>query len=238
MSEIFREVDEALTYDRLRALWQRHRLKIVATLLLALVSLAAWQAWQYRERQKHLRSAETFFEIARKNETQQTAQNSSQDSSQNSPQDSPPASPQELSPQEQQNLQGGYRMLWLFARAKTFIERQEWQQAQQALQAVSDDGSLPPLYRGYAQIWQASLDVEQGRLEAAEKRLAALKITQNTPALQGLALYLQAAILAAQNNKKDALDLLTRARAKENLPPALRLRLQEAERALDTPNTP
>ena len=230
MSEIFREVDEALTYDRLRALWQRHRLKIVATLLLALVSLAAWQAWQYRERQKHLRSAETFFEIARKNETQQTAQDSSQNS--------PPASPQELSPQEQQNLQGGYRMLWLFARAKTFIERQEWQQAQQALQAVSDDGSLPPLYRGYAQIWQASLDIEQGRLEAAEKRLAALKITQNTPALQGLALYLQAAILAAQNNKKNALDLLTRARAKENLPPALRQRLQEAERALDTPNTP
>ena len=226
MSDIFREVDEALTYDRLRALWNRYRLPIVATLLLALVSLAAWQAWQYRQQQQRIRSAETFFELARRNETR------------------------ELSPQEQKNLRGGYRMLWLFSRVKTFAEQKEWQQAQQALQAISDDGSLPPLYRGYAQIWHASLDIEQGRLEAAEKRLAALtdktqKTLDNTPALppalQGLALYLQATIRAAHNHRQGsegALEILTRARATKNLAPVLRRRLQEAERALETTSAP
>ena len=226
MSEIFREVDEALTYDRLRALWKRYRIAIVATLLLALVSLGAWQAWQYRQQQQRIRSAETFFELVRRNETR------------------------ELSPQEQKNLSGGYRMLWLFSRAKTFAEQKKWQQAQQALQAISDDGSLPSLYRGYAQIWHASLDIEQGRLEAAEKRLAALtdktqKTLDNTPALppalQGLALYLQATIRAAHNHRQGnegALEILTRARATENLAPVLRRRLQEAERALETTNAP
>ncbi len=226
MSEIFREVDEALTYDRLRTLWNRHRLKIVATLLLVLASVLAWQTWQYKERQKHARSAETFFDLLRKNTTQDSSQNSSQKNS------------TALSPQEQKTLQGGYRMLWLFSRAKAFAEQREWQKAQQALQAIDDDNSLPPLYRHYAQIWHASLDIEQGRLEAAEKQLAALEDkTQNTP-LQGLALYLQAAILTEQGNQEDAQDLLTRALAKSNLAPTLRRQLLEAERALDTTKTP
>ena len=219
MSDIFREVDEALTYDRLRTLWNRHRFKVVATLLLALGSLAAWQAWQYREREQRARSSEAFFELWRNDETR------------------------DLSPQEQQDLQGGYRMLWLFARAKAFAERQEWRKAQQALQAVADDGSLPPLYRGYAQIWQASFDIEQGRLEAAAKRLAALntksrKTIEDSPALQGLALYLQAAILAAQGNRKEAQNFLSRARAISTLAPVLHKRLQEAERALEPSDTP
>ena len=223
MSEIFREVDEALTYDRLRTLWHRHRLKIVAMLLLVLASVLAWQTWQYKERQKHARSAETFFDLLRKNATQDSSQEFST----------------ALSPQEQKNLLGGYRMLWLFARAKAFAEQQEWQKAQQALQAIDDDNSLPSLYRHYAQIWHASLDIEQGRLEAAEKQLAALEDkTQNTPALQGLALYLQAAILTEQGNQKEVQDLLTRALAKSNLAPTLRRQLQEAEGALDTIKTP
>ncbi len=221
MSDLFREVDEALTYDRLRALWKRHRIKVVATLVLALLSLAAWQAWQYSERQKNIRSAETFFDLLHKKKTQ------------------------ELSQQEQQNLQGGYRMLWLFARAKTFAQGHEWQKAQRDLQEIADDGALPPLYRRYAQIWHASLDIEQGRTKAAEQRLAALmekKTIADTSALpsalQGLTLYLQATLLATQGNRQDAHDLLIRARALNNLAPVLRRRLQEAERALETTNTP
>ena len=224
MSEIFREVDEALTYDRLRTLWRRHRVKIAAALLLALASLAAWQAWQYRERQKQLRSAETFYELARKQATAQDAT-------------------QELSPQEQKNLRGGYRMLWLFARAKALAERQEWQKAQQALQEIHDDVSLPALYRDYAQILQASLDIEQGNLTDAEQRLAPWSETNSasptpsptsTSALRGLALYLQASLLAAQGNRERAREQLTRARAQDNLAPALRRQLQEAGRTLDS----
>ena len=223
MSEIFREVDEALTYDRLHALWKGHRIKVLATLLVALASLASWQAWQYRQQQQRTRAAETFYELLRKD-----AQKGDQ------------VTVAELSPQEQQSLRGGYRMLWLFSRAKIFAQQAEWQQAQQALQQIADDGSLPQLYRRYAQLQQASLDIEQGKLAAAEKRLATLTSKKNDdiPALQGLALYLQASLLATQGNKKDAHDLLTRARSLDNLAPALQRQLQEAEHTLEATDTP
>ncbi len=52
MTEIFREIDEELRYDKLVRLWRRHRVAIVAALAGLVLGTAAYVAWKdYSEKQ-------------------------------------------------------------------------------------------------------------------------------------------------------------------------------------------
>lgn len=46
MSDVFREVDEAVREDQLKQIWRRHGKLIIAVIVLVVVVIGGWQGWQ------------------------------------------------------------------------------------------------------------------------------------------------------------------------------------------------
>ncbi len=218
MTEIFREIDEALTYDRLRALWRKYRLVMIASIFVALVFLFGFLTWRSIEADRLERSGELFFELL---------ENRSNDDS--------------LADLE--DLRGGYKILWSFKRARFYAESGDLENARVSLERVSSDSSLDSLYRGYAQLWQASLLIEQGDdLAGARKLLLELSASRSSDesSLQALALYLLASVAIEQGSAVGDIDIamvrgyLDKALSLGALSSEIRTRIEQAQRAVST----
>src|SRR6478609_11198215 len=51
MADIFREIDEEVRRDKAAALWKKYGNLLIGLAVAAVVAVAAWQVWLYREQQ-------------------------------------------------------------------------------------------------------------------------------------------------------------------------------------------
>ena len=60
MSELFSEIDEDLRRDQLKKLWDRYSLHFIALIVLIVVGVGGWRAYQYFENQKAEAAGKAF----------------------------------------------------------------------------------------------------------------------------------------------------------------------------------
>ncbi len=219
MTEIFREIDEALTYDRLMAWWRRYRILAIAALVVALSVGLGWQLWQQARDKRLLQSGERFFELLAKTK---------------------PATATKEVPID--NLEGGhellagYKILWAFKRAQILSGQKQWQLAHDTLEEVVAEQSNDKLYRNYARLWQASNSIKQGKLEDALRLLSPLTLSNGSKddaSLRALALYLKASIILAEGGRVvEAQEDLENALSLGTIAPELRTKIEQAQTAL------
>ena len=224
MTELFREIDEALTYDRFMASWRRYRVLAICSLVVALGSVVGWQFWQRAHDKRLLEAGEKFFELLEKTRASTVA-------------DAKIAKnllAKNLTDDE--TLIEGYAMLWSFKRAQIFTEQRQWSAANDVLARVTADKSLDKLYRNYARLWQATNLIKQNKLEDALQLLAPLTAASggaDDASLRALALYLKASIGLAQNgNALEAKKELEAALSLGKIAPELRAKIEQAQTAL------
>ncbi len=212
MTEIFREIDEALTYDRLMAWWRRYRILAIALLVVLMSIVLGWHFWQQARAKRLLQSGEIFFELLAK------------------------AQP---SISGDERLLGGYEILWAFKRAQILGGQEKWDSAHEALEQIAVDKSLDSLYRDYARLWQASNSIKRDKLEEAQRLLSPIALRDggggDDKSLQAFALYLSASITLATGGKVEAArEELEKALSLGKIAPELRARIEQARRALSS----
>lgn len=60
MSEIFNEIDEDLRREKLRKLWERYSILIIAAAILIVVAVGGWRGYQYLEAKKAMEAGSAF----------------------------------------------------------------------------------------------------------------------------------------------------------------------------------
>ena len=219
MTELFREIDEALTYDRFTAWWRRYRILAICSLVIALGVGVGWQFWQRAHDKRLLEAGERFFELLAQTRTSTAADGKIA---------------KNLADDE--TLIEGYEILWAFKRAQIFTEQQQWQVAHDILEQVTANKAHDKLYRNYARLWQASNSIKQEKLKDALQLLAPLTASSgraDDSSLRAFALYLKASIKLAQDgNVLEAKKELETALSLGKIAPELRAKIEQAQTAL------
>lgn len=60
MSDIFNEVDEEVRRERLKQLWERYNVAIIAAAVLIVAAVGGWRAWEWSENKKAAASGAAF----------------------------------------------------------------------------------------------------------------------------------------------------------------------------------
>lgn len=206
MSDVFREVDEAVRQDQLLAIWKRYRVLIIVAVAAVVVGVGGFQTWQSLELQKKHEAANTFASavaLVRAGDTE--------------------ASLAALA--EQSNpAEGGFGTLAAFAQARLLWEAGRDQEALALIDEIAASQASGKTLQEAAIILSVSRQVDSGDAAALQARLAPL--TAEGGSFRGQALELSAVLAFKQGDRVTAKELL-QAMAEVGASPAMRARAQQ-----------
>ncbi len=207
MPDIFDEVEEDLRADQLRALLRRYAVLLVGAAVLVVAGAGGWEAWQWRQHQRALRTGEAYYAATKLA-------------------DAHPG------PQRQQAVPGlesvarkglaGYRALARLREAALRAESGDVAGASALWLAVADDGAADRALRDVAGLQWAEHQLDTADPSAVAVRLAPLARPENP--LHGLAQEAQALLALRQGQTEQARQTLGQLSHDESAPEGVRRR--------------
>ncbi|MEM9223725.1 MAG: tetratricopeptide repeat protein [Pseudomonadota bacterium] len=207
MSDIFQEVEEDLRRERLKRIWDRYGIFVIAGAVLIVLVTAGFRGYDAWKTGRERAAGDEFAAVL--------------------------AQAQELNTVSVadelvafgENAPGGYAMLADFRAGTAYAEAGESEQAQQVFRALAEDTSVPAPYRDLAGIRLGHLLIDAGDYDAARDTL--LPIAENTgnpfhrsaQELVGLAAF-------SSGDTDEALRWFTALREEAGTPPAIQGRAQ------------
>ena len=150
MSELFSEIDEDLRRDQLKKLWDRYSLHFIALIVLIVVGVGGWRAYQYFENQKAEAAGKAFeAAVALTDPAQAQAAFDKIASS---------------------NAQGYGALARLHAAAEA--AKQDSKKGVAAFDAIANDGNAAASIREIARLRAAGLMLDTAPYDEIEKRLS------------------------------------------------------------------
>lgn len=141
MADIFREIDEEVRRDKAAALWKKYGGLLTGIAVLAVLAVAGWQYWLYRENQAS-QAVGARLEAALK-----------------SSRDGNGAEAEAILGELAANAPAGYRQIARFRLAAETAKR-DAEAGAAAFDALANDGSLDQLYRDLARLRAGMLRVD------------------------------------------------------------------------------
>lgn len=184
MTDIFHEIQEDLRRERMRKLWDRYGIVLIAAVVLAIAGAAAWSGYQYWRQQKAIAASLALDEAVTLNAAGKVAEAE--------------AAFQEIA----KTGPDGYRAIALFHAANAAAARDK-AAGVAAFDAIAADGRLPALVRDMGQLRAGLILLDTSDLAAVRQRvgdLAAGTGPLRNPAREILALaQMKAGDIAAAN---------------------------------------
>lgn len=225
MTDIFHEIQEDLRRERMRKLWDRYGIVLIAAIVLAIAGAGAWSGYKYWRQQKAVAASAAMADAAALNAAGKfaEAETAFQELAKSGPE--------------------GYRALALFQAANAAAAR-DTTAGIAAFDAISADGRAPTLVRDMARLRAGLMVLDTSDLAAVKQRvgdLAAGTGPLRNPAREILALAqmkagdLRAANKTATQITEDA-DATAGVRSRAEL--IRRLTAQPVPAPAETPATP
>ncbi len=163
--DIFKEIDEELRLERLRAGGRRYGLLGLAVLLLVVVGSGAWQYELYRQRQRAAVTASSFFAAMKLADSVSHVGGGASAAQ---------SSAAKLFERVEARGPEGFRTLSRFRRAQLAWDGGEHAQALRLWEAVHDDGAADATLRGLASLLWVQHQLDDGDPAVLKSRLGAL----------------------------------------------------------------
>ncbi|MGO4668995.1 tetratricopeptide repeat protein [Bosea sp. 2RAB26] len=159
MADIFREIDEEVRRDKAAALWKKYGNLLIGLAVAAVVAVAAWQVWLYREQQASQAVGARLEEALRASRDNRGAEAES------------------ILVDLAANAPAGYRQIARFRLAAETGKRDAAAGAT-AFDALANDSSLDQLYRDLARLRAGMLRVDLAPYTETRAALEPLASTQ------------------------------------------------------------
>lgn len=205
MSDIFQEVDEDLRRERLKRVWDRYGIFVIAAAVLIVVVTAGYRGYEAWNTSRQQAAGDAFIAALAEAEGALTA--GAAETLETFAADAP----------------SGYAMLARFRAATVYEQAGQSEAARDAFAALARDSALPETYRDLARLRLAQIEIDLGEFDAARQSVATMAENSGSPfnasaqELMGLAAY------AADDNKA-ARRWFTSLRDGATTPPGLRTR--------------
>ncbi len=160
MTDIFQEVEEDLRRERLKRLWDRFGLYVIAAAVLVVVVTAGWRGWVAWETARE-RAAGERFAAALADASGPGGAAALQEIADGGP--------------------AGYALLARFRLATAEADAGETEAAVAAFRAIAQDGSVDDVYRDLARVRAGQVLLDAGDPEAARAEVAMLAERQTGP---------------------------------------------------------
>lgn len=206
MSDVFREVDEAVRQDQLLAIWKRYRVLIIVAVAAVVLGVGGFQTWQSLELQKKHDAANAFANAVAKAQAGDTDQSLAALAEISNPTD------------------GGFGTLAAFAEARLLWEAGRDEEALALIDEIATSEASSKTLQEAAVILSVSRQMDKGDPAALSARLAPL--TAEGASFRGQALELSALLALKQGDSARAKELL-QAMAEAGASPAMRARAQQ-----------
>lgn len=156
MADIFHEVDEEVRRERLKKLWDRYSIVIIALAVLVVAGIGGWRGYEYWVAKKAAEAGAQFEAAATLVEQGKHAE------------------AEAAFAKVAADAPGGYRVLARFRAAAEFAQAGKNDDAVKAYDALAADGALGPLWQDLAAVRAGLLLVDAAPLAEMQKRLAPL----------------------------------------------------------------
>jgi len=160
-TEFIREVDEELRREKLKGLWDRFGIYVIAAAVLVVVFTGGYRGWQYWQNSTAKEAGDTFMagvQLARDGQHAEAAEKLTEFAA---------------------KAPGGYKLLARFRAASEKAAADDRAGAIAAFDAIAADGSVAEIYRDLAKIRAGYLAVDTEDRAAIEKRLKPLAAPKN-----------------------------------------------------------
>lgn len=161
MTDFFREVDEELRNDRMRAIWRNYGKYIVAGLVLAVAATAVYRFYLYWSDRQSAASGDRYLEAL------ELTKNGERDKA------------QAILAELEKDGYGDYPLLARFRAAGAILAAGQKTDALKAYDALAGDKSISADLRDYARLQAAMIAVDLEGYDAVKTRTAALVETGN-----------------------------------------------------------
>lgn len=152
MADIFREVDEEVRREKLKQLWDRYSLVIIAVCVLTVAAIGAWRGYEWyvaREAAKAGARFEAAVSLMEQNKTKEAE-----------------AAFAEIA----KDAPAGYSLLARFREANA-LAASDKDAAVKAYDALASDGSVPPVFKDLASVRAGIVLVDTAPLSEMQRRL-------------------------------------------------------------------
>lgn len=213
--DIFREVDEGLRADRLRALARRYALAAAAVIGVAAAGVGAWQYQSWQQRQADRAAAATYFAALRTADSSHIM----------------PGETTSLTPQQHDALArlatldgapAGLRTMARFQRATLLVSSGDAAGALRLWNAIAEDSAADPLLRSLASLFWVQHQIDHGDPATLRSRLATLD-AEGMP-WRDFAMEAEALLDLRQGHAADARRRLAQLSAEADIPEGMRSR--------------
>jgi hypothetical protein len=176
VTDIFREVDEEIRHDNLRALWDRYGIFVLGACIGVVIAVAGLKGWEYYQRTTAEAAGARYAEAIDLSEAGKTAE------------------AEAMFAEMADNAPTGYATLARFQKAASLVAKGNKDAAVTEYVNLANDSSLSDLLRGLANLRGAILLIDIGTRDDVEARLSRLNTRDNpwrntARELLGLAAY-------------------------------------------------
>jgi len=177
MSDIFQEVEEDLRRERLRKVWDRYGIFVIAAALLIVVVTAGWRGYEAWQTNRARGAGETYSRILAQAEGALTA------------------TPADRLLAFADGSPSGYALLARFRAGTVYDQAGQQERAAQTFRELAGDASVPSLYQDLASIRLAQTLIDMGEAQEARTVVAPLAEDAQNPfnssaqEMAGLAAY-------------------------------------------------
>lgn len=181
--EFIREVDEEVRQERAQALWQRYGRYILGGAVAIVLATAAGVFWQNYQQQQRLADSHSFIEavtLAGQNEAD--------------------AALDRLGELAREGT-AGYAVLARLREAAVLLQKNDSEAAVVVYGRIAADSGVPSIYRDYATLMGAMLEIDTIDADAAETRLAGLLAGDNAWRYSARELVAIAALRAGRTDR-------------------------------------
>lgn len=176
MTDIFREVEEEIRQDNLKALWDRYGIYVLGACIGIVLAVAGLKGWEYYKRSAAEEAGAQYLKAVELAEAGKSAE------------------AQEIFAELATSGPRGYAILSRFQKAASLVAAGKLDEAVDEYVDLANDGSLSDMLRGLANIRAAVILIDTGAREDVEARLSKLNTRDNpwrntARELLGLAAY-------------------------------------------------
>lgn len=201
--DIFREVDEAIRQDRLKSLWDRYGLYVLAGAVLIVAGVAGYRGWEYWQAKQAADSGERFVAALELNEDGKTQE------------------ALQAYRKIAEDGTGGYAVL---ARLRLAAAEGDKAAAVKTYDAIAADNAVDDIFRGLARIKAATIRLDQADMSEMKQRLEPL--AEGSDPWRHSARELLGLAAHRAGNAKDAERYFTQVLGDREAPPSLRRRAE------------
>lgn len=158
---IFREVDEAVRHDQLKALWNKYGIIVMSGAVLIVASVSGYKFWNFWQAEQAAKNGARFVGGITLLEDKKTSD------------------AVEVFKSLSDDAPSGYRILARFQLAAVYAKEGKSVEAVKLYEELADNSSINSVQQGFAKIQAAALRVDEASFDEMLKRIEELAVTGN-----------------------------------------------------------